>query len=799
MTNPSPKHLALLIFLKNRLAEITVQLGGTHQHDLTQLCSHLLVAATDTPKYQFVAKERDDIKVLTPAWLDAVNEQWKKGGEVDVTVFEDEYRAPTFLGLRICLTGFDDLNVRTHIAELVKHHGADYSGDLTRDITHLIAAAPSGKKYEYAKEWQLKVVGIEWLHQSIERGLALGDAYFSLHIAPEERGRDAWRRERVQSVIGKRQRQDESEQVPQEVARRKLRRAVSEKFGSQSGAMWADIISGVSEKNQMEDDWNDIGSRTSQTGIERSDDLTRNARPTKETLTSTKSSNRHTLGIFAGSLVHMHGFDASKTAILNKHLSSNGARTSTTQEELESFSEDDICDGFLVTPHDTLEEQLLPLPDVRMQRVTEWWIEVCLHQRTLVDPSQSLLCEPFFDGPIEGLQGVVVCSSGFQPIQILHLSKLLPLLGANYDEFLKPATSILLAGSDFPKVEKLNFAIEHKIPVARPTWLQACLKTKFVQKLESHLLPASASSFKNIRGAVDIRRYSESSSSKLQDDVVRAPPQTKPRKTQAQAPAKSTEFRRPRALIDTSEKSPDLEAAPTRESEMRAITIETALQELPSGSTGQNRLSPSMKPSRSKSASQSPMKENDIPALDGAASAEILELPEPETGLVEAEPKSSEHLHNAITALLAQKQASRPSSARDAASSANDQTEPRRRRRGILGRASSATSNPPGSALSNLSRASSVSRLTQPEQQTPGPATQALQQPAPSQALVYEDATVQQEREEMIRRMGGKVLQSMVREGSGVIRDIGGEQGGVTGRLRRRAREARGAASEEGW
>lgn len=187
--------------------------------------------------------------------------------------------------------------------------------------------------------------------------------------------------------------------------------------------------------------------------------------------------------------------------------------------------------------------------------------------------------------------------------------------------------------------------------------------------------------------------------------------------------------------------------------------------------------------------------ENTSPADATGPESTATSKPAPQS---QPEPDTSANLHNAISVLLAQKQASRPPSAKNETTSADAQ--PRRRKKGLLGRASSATSNPSsfgaaGAPASNpLSRTSSIAS-------EPGPATQALQQqvPVPSQALIFEDPSVQRQREDMIRRMGGKVVKSRVVsvEGVGVVRDAMIEEaGGVASRVRRRAR-GNAAGTEE--
>lgn len=83
-------------------------MGAIHKFDLTSDVTHLIVGDTDTPKYRFVAKERPDVKCLLPSWIDAVRASWMEGGETDTAALELAHKMPTLMGLRVCVTGFDD-------------------------------------------------------------------------------------------------------------------------------------------------------------------------------------------------------------------------------------------------------------------------------------------------------------------------------------------------------------------------------------------------------------------------------------------------------------------------------------------------------------------------------------------------------------------------------------------------------------------------------------------------------------------------------------------------------------------
>lgn len=94
--------------MKAELAAIASQMGAVHKFDLTSDVTHLIVGETGTPKYKYVAKERSDVVVVKPEWVDAVRGSWMEGGDTDIQGLEDKYRFPLFGGLSICVTGFDD-------------------------------------------------------------------------------------------------------------------------------------------------------------------------------------------------------------------------------------------------------------------------------------------------------------------------------------------------------------------------------------------------------------------------------------------------------------------------------------------------------------------------------------------------------------------------------------------------------------------------------------------------------------------------------------------------------------------
>ena len=217
-------------------------MGAEHKLDLTSDTTHLIVGSTDTLKYQYVAREREDIKVLKPEWIEAVRDRWMNDLPLNINALTEQYRVPTLAGLKICITGFDDLSFRAQLQKNVNDNGGEYTGDLTKDVTHLIAAKPVGKKYEYGMQWQKKVVSLKWYKDTLERRMQLDESLYHPTILVTEQGVGAWNRKpRPSPQLGKRIREDITGPEPS----RKLRRTASARLGSQNQEMWSDIVGGA--------------------------------------------------------------------------------------------------------------------------------------------------------------------------------------------------------------------------------------------------------------------------------------------------------------------------------------------------------------------------------------------------------------------------------------------------------------------------------------------------------------------------------------------------------------------------
>lgn len=144
---------------------------------------------------------------------------------------------------------------RKELEDLINGNGGDYRGNLTKDVSHLIAKEPSGAKYNYAAQWGIKTVSVEWLEQSLERGMILEESLYHLLLPPAERGRNAWIRRSVSTTsLGKRGRDDEV--IPPNA--RKLRRTASARLSSHNNGLWTEINGGeIKVEENKADSWDE--------------------------------------------------------------------------------------------------------------------------------------------------------------------------------------------------------------------------------------------------------------------------------------------------------------------------------------------------------------------------------------------------------------------------------------------------------------------------------------------------------------------------------------------------------------
>lgn len=473
-------------------------MGAVHKLDLTADVTHLVVGSVNTPKYQYVAKDRPDIKVLDPSWVEAVRDAWMQGGDVDVAELEERHRLPVFAGLQICVTGFDDMEQRGYISQTVEEKGATYHGDLTKQITHLIAAAPQGAKYLHAKQWGLRVVSLKWFVDSLSRGMALDESLYDPTMPPEEQGKGAFRTmPRSRTSLGKRIRDSNvGAAVAEGPGKKKLRRTASTRLESQSQDMWSQLSAREGGQVPAEADrWHDETSEVTDKDATADTEAARPARPK----TSAQDAEVPQ-GLFCGCHILIHGFEDKRTHLLHRFLTPNGAKIVHSPEELENASTDPFFKGrYIIVPHVGADvDQPAGPPGTSI--VTEWWVERCIHTRRLLDPGVDVLSRSLSHLRIPDFCELVVTTTGFDGVDLRQVAQAVKLIGATYQEVIERSTSVIISATSIVKKEKAFYAKKHSIPVVSADWLWSCIDTASLVPFDRFRLEHSTHNTSDLRG-----------------------------------------------------------------------------------------------------------------------------------------------------------------------------------------------------------------------------------------------------------------------------------------------------------
>ncbi|KAK5947513.1 protein kinase activating protein dpb11 [Knufia obscura] len=479
--------------IRSQLAQWAQEMGADHTLDLTSDVSHLLVGDTDSEKYRYVAREREDVKVLLPEYIQALRELWMNDQPIDLNGLEAQHKCPTLFGLKICITGFEDLDFRNELAKNIVKNGGEYTGDLTKDVTHLIAFTPEGKKYEYAQMWKLKIVSIKWYKDTLDRGMQLDESKYHPTILPENQGVGAWNRRTPNSAkLGKRQRTDEPAPEPS----RKLRRTASARFGSQQNDMWNDI---VNQRGHDAHDTAESNLRPSKSMPSIDADIRRGDAENRHTSGSTRSQMQQDTvntdqmtgtGILAGKHFNVKGFDDRKKAVLHTALSGCGGTVHDKFGDLkkESKAHTDSC--FLIVPFE-VESHRLALFEQACSNVTimtELWLEWCMTSNVFVPPEDYALGLPVAPINVPAVSKLVVNATGFHQRQTLHISKVVQKLGAVYQENFTQEMTLLVCNSAKPNRQKIQHAQAWRMPVVSEKWLWQLIKSGRIPPFEPFTL-----------------------------------------------------------------------------------------------------------------------------------------------------------------------------------------------------------------------------------------------------------------------------------------------------------------------
>ena len=605
---------------------------------------------------------------------------------------------------------------RLDIAEQVKANGAIYEGDLTKSITHLISFRTEGAKYRAAKSWGLRIVSVEWIRDSLERGMILDEDLYDPVLPLEDRGKGAWDQTKPKRTsLGKRLREDSTGN--RENGKRKLRRTASTKLNSQNDNIWGAIVGGEGTALQVARSgvW-DAADETAAISKDKPRTEPEKSPPDPPTIPNAVDLQSPSAGFFSGCRFSFHGFTQQRREVLCNHLLPQDAEILHSVDEFLAPKKHFPIRRFMVVPS-TLpmsDHPNLPSSNVQVETVTEWWVERCLHHKKFVDPHDHVIGRPFLVFPIAEFQEMTISSAAFAGIDLLHVTRAIELLGAKYSEAFTKHSSILLTKTTLGlRKDKLDAAHEWKIPIINASWLWDSIEAGARLPLQKY----------RFRG----QKCADSPS--MSEVLAAAPQMGRSAGFKAENPSSNSTTRPPRnARLDNTAFITD-EAAPAVESEIQS----------------QNR------PQAQDSNSNSDLSYKSEPLSEinaNSPSRTVSTAPAPSD---HPNPRPKEDINNAISALLARtKTTAQPVQ--------NDASEGRRRGR-ILGRAASNISV--SGTSTSLSRATSVDSTATHGNPVEYPAHSSLANPNPSHNTTTDIESAK-------ARMEQEKIDKFLAEGNGV-------------------------------
>jgi len=213
---------------------------------------------------------------------------------------------------------------REAIQESVEVNGGVYGKDLTKGVTHLVAAVPQGAKYDRAKQWGMKVVSTKWLEESLQRRMVLDEKLYDPLMPVEQQGQGAFVRDSERRTSPSKRSRDEQEGTREDAARRKMRRTASTRLNSQSQGLWADMSLLEQETHEQEPAWTDgpkpskrVLNLAQRAQVEVDDSVIDEKRPQSENIVERQPVKQpvETNGLFSGWNCLLHGHKPSVVSI----------------------------------------------------------------------------------------------------------------------------------------------------------------------------------------------------------------------------------------------------------------------------------------------------------------------------------------------------------------------------------------------------------------------------------------------------------------------------------------------------
>eukprot|EP01134_Creolimax_fragrantissima_P002203 CFRG2203T1 len=196
---------------KALLTEMIYRMGGEYQGHLLHETTHLVSDSVIHQKYkvafngskaivksswveacwraseieyqEYLGQSEIILPIVKPLGIaQSQTKYWQMLGDIDIDRMSHAHRLLPFAGLRVGVTGLE-LEERKSIQKIVNMNGGAYTGEMSRECTHMIASEVklgTIRKYEVALFNKIHIVGVGWVSECVAEGGCLDEKLYSL-------------------------------------------------------------------------------------------------------------------------------------------------------------------------------------------------------------------------------------------------------------------------------------------------------------------------------------------------------------------------------------------------------------------------------------------------------------------------------------------------------------------------------------------------------------------------------------------------------------------------------------------
>lgn len=432
--------------LKSSIVAKCRAMKGEIQDNLTPDAHFLLVGNQDSEKYLFASHQRLDMTFLHPQFIEKLHARWIAAETIDLDNVIREFRMPVFFNKNLSVSNIEE---RQPMIDTIEENGGIFDGNVKTLVTNILVTPKAhGKKYDFAMRKSIPVVHPIWIEHCIKRGAMLDTSDF--HPAKEgvENSDTAWFKDMHPEPWR------EVARVSEEVARQQFRRPKVLKAG-----LWDSHNSITESRAEIEAPFFDEEEQDTSSSRE-------NGR------------SRHSTGIFAGHSILFVGFIKKQLEKLQQTVVSHGATLA---------SSETTATNIIVHPEIPSDRYDLLAASCTTPISTFWLVERSIfYKKWTSDIWSSYVPEK----DLVAFSNVNISISGFDGVELMHIEKLISMLGARYKPVFGEKTgSVLVAAS--PHARKVRNAQKWMIPVVSIDWLWDSAVASKIMEVDRYIVGGS--------------------------------------------------------------------------------------------------------------------------------------------------------------------------------------------------------------------------------------------------------------------------------------------------------------------